>query len=415
MNPNGMSFFLASVPKGTLFYHGTGQSEPIRQLEWLAFTPEHSLKFAHRNGGRFHPHPKEQASSGFPDGAQHLLGGEQDEKSQEVDEHGYLHTYAAAKDLRLLYIDGISAGPGGGTESQDRILFNDTIDGWRLMSGPSLGGPPSEQQRALEACRMANEEWGGRIDGVVRTEGDFEIILCSFERDLEVVQITQTKPQDGFPGPGRGRPGPPGGGGGHRGPQWRGEFWSLASRFDEVLGRKVRLEFDHFVSAYTYDLDLFPNNATHPQLRHIPIEQLHPIRKDVIKLVNTRETSLHAFDWQSVADMIVFRYAEELQILAAGNFSSIKSLRDRVEQLLEPFIDYRDSGAREVIVDRCQTEFIPITAPTDSLGGSVIRSISRSICSTFTSVLMDEMDMEAAVTRFQELVLYLRWTVREKE
>jgi hypothetical protein len=38
---------------------------------------------------------------------------------------------------------------------------------------------------------------GGRIDGVVSTEGDFEIILCRFERDLDVVKITQTKAQDG--------------------------------------------------------------------------------------------------------------------------------------------------------------------------------------------------------------------------
>ncbi|KAJ5953571.1 hypothetical protein N7454_000467 [Penicillium verhagenii] len=409
VNYNGMSFYRASVPKGTKFYHGTGLKDPIQGLEWLAFKPEHSLGFAHRSGNKFF------AKKDLQQPINEYI-------ESEWDGHGYLHTYAAAKDLRLLYIDGMSAGPGGGAESQDRILYNNTINGDRPVGGPKIGGPPQEQQRAIEACRMAKEDWDDRIDGVVRTEGDFEIILCNFERDLEVVHITQTKPQEnsgrpggpGGPGGRKGRKGghgPGGPGGPSRGPRSGLKYWSLATRFDERLGEKVQVDLNNFVSAYTYGLDLFPENASVPQVGHIPVEELQPIRQDVYKMVNTWDTPIDTFDWQAIADMIVFQYSDELKSLAAGTFSSAKELRDHLESLLEPFIDYRDFNDGEVIIDRCAREWIPSSAPVGSLGGNAVFSVARTVCSTLVSALMDdEQDLETSVAKFNDLVGYLRWT-----
>jgi hypothetical protein len=334
---------------------------------------------------------------------------------------GYLHTYEAAKDLRLLYVDGMSAGPGSreAYDSQDLILFNDSIGDTKPMPDIPVGGPPSEKQRAYYACRLAQETWGDKIDGLVRTEADFEIILCNFERDLEVVHITQTKPGSGggFPGgkPGKGRgpggPKGPGGPGGPRGPRGpSGDYLTFATRFDELMGEKVVLDFDNFVTAYTYGLDLFPNNAALPQLRHIPMEQLAVIRNDINTLVDTRKPSLDVFDWRSVADAIVFRYSDELQSFASGNFSSLEALRQKIEQRLEPFIDYRDAGSQNV-VGRCSTEFTPSSAPVGSLGGRAVRSISRKVCSTMVSALFDQdMNLEKATVSFQELVSFLGWT-----
>lgn len=414
--PNGVAFHLATVPKGTQFYHGTGLSEPIKGLEWLAFSPQHSLGFAHRANGGFHM--KDRALRRSSTEKQQPIDHDAPFKTfSNSDGHGYLHTYAAAKDLRLLYIDGESAGPRGSMQSQDILLYNNTIDGWKPVSKPSIGGPPSEQARAILGCRMVEEVWGERIDGIVRTEGDFEIILCNFERDLEVVHITQTRPQENGPGGEKGRRPGGHGGPGHRGkPSKRETYWSLAARFDEALGQKIRLDFDHFVSAYTYGLDLFPNNATMPQLDNIPNEQLDPIRRDINTMINNREPSLHPFNWQHIADMIVLRYSDDLQTFAAGNFSSLESMRDRIEQLLEPFIDYRDSENRAVIVDRCHKEFIPTMAPVDSLGGQAVRSVSRKICSTFTSTLLSaDLDLDTAVRSFRELVVFLGWTTWKAE
>ncbi|KAJ5722750.1 hypothetical protein N7488_000785 [Penicillium malachiteum] len=413
INSNGMSFFLASVPEGTQFYHGTGAKDPVQGIQWLAFKPEHSLGFAHRSGSR--SFAKREAS--VESSEQQPLG--DTEAAIELNAGGYLHTYAAARDLRLLYIDGMSGGPGGGAESQDRILYNDTISSDRGSGSPKIGGPPQESQRAAEACRMAKEDWGGRIDGVVRTEGDFEIIICEFERSLDLVYITQTKPQESSGGPGGPgghgrRKGGKGGNGAHGttgGPRPSGDLKSFTARFDERLGQKVRLDFDHFVTAYSYGLDLFPDNAPRPELGHIPLEKLHPIRQDVTNLLKTWDPSLNAFNWQAIADMFVYQYSDVLKTLAAGDFSSSKDLRDQIEKLLEPFIDYRDFEASEVIINRCATEWIPTSAPSNSLGGRAVRSISQRVCSTLTSAMMNkDQDLETATASFKDLISYLRWT-----
>ncbi|KAJ6150586.1 hypothetical protein N7471_001785 [Penicillium samsonianum] len=42
-----MSFFLATVKKGTRFYHGTRSSDPIVGVKWLPFKPQCWLGFAY--------------------------------------------------------------------------------------------------------------------------------------------------------------------------------------------------------------------------------------------------------------------------------------------------------------------------------------------------------------------------------
>lgn len=395
IHPIGMGFYLAAVPKGTRFYHGTGTPDPITGLEWLAFKPEHSLGFAHRSGQKHKRKPQSQSQS-KQENSQKVLDPAQHHSAPSTS--GYLHTYATARDLRLLYIDGMSAGPGGALESQDRILFNDTITDSTPLPDTGLGGPPNEQRRAVLGCKMAREEWGGRIDGIVRTEGDFEIILCSFERDLELVRISQAKPQV------------PSRGGGHgRGPRPGGKYWSLDNRFDELLGASVKVDFDHFVSVITYGLDLFPGNVSRPRLGHVPSQQFEPVRRDIKDMVYAWTPSVHPFDWQAVADMIVFRYSDEIQRLAKGEFSDAAALQEYVENLLEPFIDYAAVKSREEIVSLCRDEFIASTAPVDSLGGRAVRFVSGEVCSVLTEVLLSDSDLAGAVARFRELQSYLGW------
>ncbi|KAJ5260525.1 hypothetical protein N7478_012130 [Penicillium angulare] len=400
IKPYGLAFHLATVQKGTRFYHGTDKSDPIIGVEWLAFKPQKSLRYAHSSNWK---------------------GKRDTQQPLNVPTAGYLHTYAAAKDLRLLYIDGHSAGLGGDMQSQDRILFNDTITSSVPGLRPPLNIDP-EMERAFQTCRMAKEEWGGRIDGIVRTEGDFEIILCEFERNLEVVKIIQTR-ADGGVGEDHGGPwdpkGPNGGkghrpGGGPLGPI-RGDYCSLATRYDQFLGQKVHLDFDHFVTAFGYGLDLFPGGSDRPVLDHIPTGLLEPIRRDINAMVNTLEPPVGAFDWQAVADLIVFRYSDELLTYAAGEFKSVESLRDRIEGVLEIFIDYSEFGAKEEIVKLCQGEFIPSSAPVESVGGRAVSSISKKVCSTLASGLLDGKDLKDTVESFKQLVEYLAWTTWEGE
>lgn len=414
-NSKGMSFFLASIPKGTHLYHGSGSKEPRQGMEWLGFEPELALYFSHQSGSR----ESRQRDSYLDRSAQQPLSESQDVTSKMAP--AYLHTYLAARDLRLLYIDGLTGNLEGEADSQDRILFNDTIDYERKVGDPNLGGSPQEQQRAIELCRMIKEDWNDRIDGVVRIDDSkminemwLELILCSFERDLKLDYITQTKPQEkNLPGLSL------------REPDDQREDEDFATlqdipghdpnidltRFYRRLGQRVRVDFDNFVSAYVYDIDLFPNNSSQPQLRHIPLDKLYPIRQDITSLINNHEPSSNAVDWQAIADTIVFQYSDELHTLAAGNFSSLQSLRDKVEALLEPFIDYGKLSSSQIVIDRCADEWIPSTASRDSLGGRAVRSIAQRICYTLTSALINNSkDLEIVVTSFEDLVSYLQWT-----
>ena len=61
---------------------------------------------------------------------------------------------------------------------------------------PPHHGPMGETERAEGMCDLARTEYAGRIDGILRMEGGFEIILCDFEKDLDLVQIAQTRDGD---------------------------------------------------------------------------------------------------------------------------------------------------------------------------------------------------------------------------
>lgn len=181
-------------------------------------------------------------------------------------------------------------------------------------------------------------------------------------------------------------------------------------RYNDLAGHRVIIDFEHFVTAYTYDLDLFPNNSTLPRLDHLSTEELQPIREDITHMILTRDPSRHAFDWQSVVDMIMAEYSEELRRLARGHFPSVAALREELERKLEPFIDYNDIGDWESVTYRCQERFIPKHVANDTVVVRAVRDISREICSAMTSVLADsEIDMETAGGVFQQLVQYLAW------
>jgi hypothetical protein len=177
LNHNGVSYFPATVPKGTDFYHGTSSNVSITGMEWLAFEPEHALIFARGRRGR--PLLKDARFSRLLTGAsQQML-----EIEPEEDKLGFLHTYTTNKELHLLYIDGMSAGKtdNGTLDSQDHVLLN-TTDG-NLRWG--------EYERAKGLCDLASHEWEGQVDGFIRLEAGFEIILCNFSESLDVKRITR--------------------------------------------------------------------------------------------------------------------------------------------------------------------------------------------------------------------------------
>lgn len=81
-------------------------------------------------------------------------------------------------------VDGLSAAksPLGPLHSQDLILLRNATH------------PPAhdfdDYTRASGLCSLAANEWGGMVDGFLRTEHGYEVVLCDFG-DVEVVDVVR--------------------------------------------------------------------------------------------------------------------------------------------------------------------------------------------------------------------------------
>ena len=458
LNHNGMSFFLASMPKGTQLYHGAPTKEPVKGIEWLAFEPEHALAFARpwRPGGsrptkengmdaawehQHQPGPnksqKEGHLSAFWERARDEgrpqpfdttgggLGMEHDESNEDhqqmatpnLVEHslhqqqpmyteegnrevsGYLHTYRTKHPLSLLYIDGLSAGKTnmGTLDSTDYVLqpFNVSI------VYPVMG----DWERAYGLCNMSVNEWDGRIDGFIRTEMGFEIILCDFEEHLEVDFISQPLVPKGL---GRGF--------GANMSYYR----AVASRFDGIGGGRVQINYDNFVTAFAYNADLFTTGTEHPQLVNVSNTTRAVIREDVTKMIFLdtppagNKDAASRRDWQSIADMIVMRYSDHLAYLSSSSIHSIEEMQAEINNLLRPYVDLRNRNSR-LEIERCATQYIPpfLFDPPRPLAAEAIHTIAYKVCDVLVNAT-HATSLESAQASIRNLVDYLRWTTWKK-
>ncbi|KAL4943926.1 hypothetical protein BDV06DRAFT_234163 [Aspergillus oleicola] len=395
LHHNGMSFFLASVTEGIQLYHGNASPDYLKEIGWMAFEPEHAMVFARP------PRRQEKEEKGEiqgNDNQQEPLSSDSESAPSEVSHgnaSGYLHTYTTTKPLRLLYVDGTSAGKSqiGTLDSQDRILFNETIN----------GGVSMEDERARSVCRIAENEWEGRLDGVIRMAAGFEIILCKPEVNLAPVRLKQ-KDDNQKP---RGKP--------------ASLLRATTSRFNDIGGDRVVVNYNNFVTAYSYDLDVFSNeNGTEkgPRLQHIPSSDLDPIRQDLNTLVLEHDVSDNEPNWQAVADLIVAKYAPVLRGLIPHKHngkpdSKRHQLEDRgssklrIAEVLAPFA----SPSTDESLTLCATQFLsaPDANGNSTLAHRAIYTISQTICSTLLN-LKDETDREVIHTSVSELMKYLDWT-----
>lgn len=85
--------------------------------------------------------------------------------------HSVLHTLVTTRSLKILYFDGQSATSTetGALDSQIALLQGE------IPSVPTYNLIYDEEQRALDLCDLVRELG---IDGVVRMNAGFEILLC---------------------------------------------------------------------------------------------------------------------------------------------------------------------------------------------------------------------------------------------
>ncbi|KAF2008207.1 hypothetical protein P154DRAFT_419136 [Amniculicola lignicola CBS 123094] len=417
-----MSFFLAKVPVGTQLYHGTPGSEPVEGMEWLAFEPEHALIFAHARGPR---HPGPPPGEGHHDREademdQKKYGDQQHQRpfqaphdadlNNEEPKHGFLHTYAPKRPLNLLYIDGMSAGKtqNGTLDTQDILLLN-----WTSVPD---NGMWSERERAQTLCNFTSTIWENKIDGILRMEGGFEIILCHFERDLEVKSIMPVV-ENGWPGSGM-----MGG--------WQ-YYKAITERYHGIGGERVELDYDNFVSAFEYDgLDLWRNNVNSdvpmPRLENAKAEDLEKIRTavgDMILKSDTENKKQKKVNWQSTADLLITRYSTPLHQLhtSATLRSNKEDFSAYLTALLRPFIDYTSRNTT-LETTRCISQMVPTLPSKPTLAHKTIHHITSEVCIT----LLTTLDITStslsrsvgpknphpshALDLIDKLVAYLQWT-----
>lgn len=299
----------------------------------------------------------------------------------------------------------------GTLDSQDVLLYNGTID---HSPRRGMGG---EAERARKACDNAEKDWSGLIDGVLRMEAGFEIILCRFERDLVPVRITQVKAEtrDRHPGPGnddnkRKGPGPGGPGPGPDSSRW---MRAVTARYGGIGGDRVSINYENFVTAFSHDIDLFPQDSALPRLNHLRYAELKPIQKEIEVLVLTHDARERSWNWQATVDMIVTRYSDELSYLASGKAASIETLRGQIELLLSPFIDYNQRN-ESAEAERCSTQFLPMQAQgAKTLAARAVYTVAHSVCSTLLETL-SEGELPTAVDKIQALIDQLDWTTWKK-
>ncbi|KAH7928225.1 hypothetical protein BV22DRAFT_1083297 [Leucogyrophana mollusca] len=141
---NGHTIVPGTLPVGTLLYHGTREGKIPDMPDWAATDPEHSLIFCHGS---------------TKDGCWHL-------------------TLATTRPLKVLYFDGSSAA-----KLEDGPLDSQDIVAWGELRPDKAY---DEIGRIKDLCA-----WGEQydLDGFVRMEMDFEVMLCNFTSGVEVVSF----------------------------------------------------------------------------------------------------------------------------------------------------------------------------------------------------------------------------------
>ncbi|KAF2459620.1 hypothetical protein BDY21DRAFT_338747 [Lineolata rhizophorae] len=434
INHNGQSFFLASVPAHTQFYHGTSIDWPVTGMEWLAFEPEHALLFARR----FPPNdtsyatdsilrkqgPQKQQREGqdqrtlptHPAKArllaqeQFLNDGRKKPPHHVPSEPGFLHVYRTRHPLRLLYLDGLSAGKttNGTLDSQDLILLQTALP----------HSPFWDFERAHQLCDLARTSWDGRVDGFLRMEAGFEVILCEFEKHLDTVRIGRA-------------------GGGKEPGFWAAagdmfSYWrAVTDRYWGIGGERVKLGYERFVSVYAdEDVDLWDGGkAKMPRLGNVSREVREKLKAEVDAMVMGEPNPWvglekgEGVNWQEVVDLIVRRYADRLKFMVGEDVvSQPKDLHAELDRAVRPFLDYdaRDMEAEEW---RCTTHFLPWDADEDTLAARAVMDVSKRICGTLlvahnlTLSAADDSNSMAqgkatmSAKNLKALIEYLDWTV----
>ncbi|KAF7349753.1 hypothetical protein MSAN_01702300 [Mycena sanguinolenta] len=263
---NGHNIVPGSVPVGTLLYHGRGNNAIPTLPEWTATNPEHSFTFCWDS----------MTNNGSIAGCWQL-------------------TFVTVRPLRVLYFDGSSGAKmeNGPMDAQDLLLWG-TADPARRMD---------ERERINDLCA-----WGKYlgIDGYVRMEMDFEVMVCDFSNGVELLSADYLS-------------------------AWMKESAREPLIFGTILsgswhGRypgetRVHLDLTKLISFYDTSLtpSLIPDRESKERWDHrvlgISAPDLAVVKRRLQDVLGSGTNMGSGVDWKTLYRVVVDRYADRLETL----------------------------------------------------------------------------------------------------
>ncbi|CAI4796035.1 CPI_1c_G0052360.mRNA.1.CDS.1 [Saccharomyces cerevisiae] len=202
IHPVGVSYFPAVIPKGTLMYHA-GSKVPTT-FEWLVMDHEFSYSFGLRSPSygrksleRRHGRFGNGTNGDHPKGPPPPPPDEKGRGSQKM------LTYRAARDLnKFLYLDGASAAKTDSGEMDTQLMLSNVIKEKLNLTDDGENERMAERLYAARICK-----WGKPfgLDGIIRVEVGFEVVLCDFSADnvelVSMLEMVQPNQYLGLPAP----------------------------------------------------------------------------------------------------------------------------------------------------------------------------------------------------------------------
>lgn len=332
--------------------------------------------------------------------------------------HSSLHVYGTTRPLNIIYFDGQSATltTAGTLDSQMAVLQG------HVPLHPSYDLVYDEDQRALDLCRLAADLG---IDGVVRMNAGFEILVCDFDasrvRELFVTDNSVPNPEAGNKSmPRDPNRQPPRGYGNVFAEQGSFEWLRSATWHYGGYGdggppeRRIKLDLCKMVSFYDPALLSLADahhggivgNQTYEngwglrrghRLLGIEEDDVHLVRAWLKDMTSPSSgTSCSEVDWHAVFTAIRAQHETRAREIAAvfewnhGTEEEQKAILTRVHELshavLSAYIEYSFTTSKERAIARCSSVYTMLLAPS-TLGRSerllyyTVETVLKKVCS----------------------------------
>jgi hypothetical protein len=388
LNHNGMSCFIATIPQDVRLYHGSNTDAQVSGLTWLAFDVRHALMFtkSHTTESFASDNISRELSSAS---VRSLDWRPSYKKNIAI---GWQHEYAATKELRVLYFDGLAAAKTvmGTLDMQDMLLDR---DGQEIFS---------DYTRAQQLCTLLKKDWKAEIDGLMRMEHGIEVILCDSDDKLTPIRKAKRRVADnGMKSMNIDANG-------------LAEYFRTVFARDRDFGRsKAFVQFDTMVTAHSYVHDKLPAEDL-PRLLDVSQEHRLQLRTQIKAMVQVAVSKVHNQrpnpDWQTVTDLIMSQYSDLLPRLAA--IEDADTLFQEVETVLLPFIEDA-SGFLSVDVKSCASQYMPVTYRPSTASRSIL-TVSSTICTTLANLFELRNDLAASQTLLHDLKDLLGWSAWQR-